>query len=298
MLISAVYGDLYLHMPRGSNNRLNEESKGRKNGNRLFDSQNNNNGGYNVADKWNNPANNENQQHKEMYFASGKKGKSYLTIEWFNQHGCGAADKDDTNEIDCHLVLQYKCENVEGISNSEKMKNGFDYNNMKFTAKFDRKETYEEEQARKKADTDNSSDMGRHESWENYEVCKKRWRNEGLFIADRDVGDRSCNTRQNNGCGRRGYECPEERDYFPYWHPTEWTDIAILTNNVENCDYYRSESSNSAPKGECVEYYESLEDNPNRNRRKPASMENNQNDCLEHGGEWLEFYDYLHILEG
>ena len=36
--------------------RLNEKSAVRTNANRLFDSQNNNRGGYNVGDKTNNPA--------------------------------------------------------------------------------------------------------------------------------------------------------------------------------------------------------------------------------------------------
>jgi hypothetical protein len=36
--------DIYLHNPRGSNNRLNEKSAARTNANRLFDSQNNNRG--------------------------------------------------------------------------------------------------------------------------------------------------------------------------------------------------------------------------------------------------------------
>ena len=31
--------DVYMHMPRGSNNRLNEQSANRNNGNRAFDSQ-------------------------------------------------------------------------------------------------------------------------------------------------------------------------------------------------------------------------------------------------------------------
>ena len=36
---SCVIADIYLHVPRGSNNRLNEKSANRKNPNRLFDSQ-------------------------------------------------------------------------------------------------------------------------------------------------------------------------------------------------------------------------------------------------------------------
>lgn len=39
VLATAVYADTYMHNPRGSNNRLNERSANRNNGNRLFDSQ-------------------------------------------------------------------------------------------------------------------------------------------------------------------------------------------------------------------------------------------------------------------
>src|SRR5437870_5344594 len=39
LLMSSVYGDLYLHNMRGSNNRLAETTATRNNNNRLFDSQ-------------------------------------------------------------------------------------------------------------------------------------------------------------------------------------------------------------------------------------------------------------------
>ena len=37
--VSLACADLYLHNPRGSNNRLNERSANRNNANRMFDSQ-------------------------------------------------------------------------------------------------------------------------------------------------------------------------------------------------------------------------------------------------------------------
>ena len=45
----------------------------------MFDSQNNNNGGYNVGDATKDVAKNMGEQHKEIYFQSGTVGKSYLT---------------------------------------------------------------------------------------------------------------------------------------------------------------------------------------------------------------------------
>ena len=38
-LFALVASDVYMHNPRGSNNRLNERSANRNNANRLFDSQ-------------------------------------------------------------------------------------------------------------------------------------------------------------------------------------------------------------------------------------------------------------------
>lgn len=45
----AARADVYLHNPRGSNNRLSEAGRERDNDNRMFDSQNNERGGYNLG---------------------------------------------------------------------------------------------------------------------------------------------------------------------------------------------------------------------------------------------------------
>ena len=62
-----------------------------------------------------------------------------------------------------------------------------------------------------------------HEDYDYYLNCRLRQRNAGLFTSDRNLqGMSAIYTRQNNNGQRRGYECPEERDYYPYWHPTPW----------------------------------------------------------------------------
>ena len=72
----------------------------------------------------------------------------------------------------------------------------------------------------------------------------------GLFSADQNLRGNSAakHTRQNPNANRRGYECPEERDYFPYWHPSEWKDVAVLAENASRCAFYKSESFNVKPK--------------------------------------------------
>ena len=59
---------VYLQNPAGSNNRLNEQSAENKNQNRLFNSQNNRRGGYNVPDKLSSPATSADEQFKYRYF--------------------------------------------------------------------------------------------------------------------------------------------------------------------------------------------------------------------------------------
>ena len=56
----------------------------------------------------------------------------------------------------------------------------------------------------------------------------------GLFTADQKLkGTTAQYTRQNANGNRRGLEVPEERDYYPYWGPTPWNDIAIMVSNKE-----------------------------------------------------------------
>eukprot|EP00116_Pleurobrachia_bachei_P001854 sb/3462116/ len=65
-LVVVCHGDTYLQNPRGSNNRLNENTANRRNANRLFDSQNNNKGGYNTGDGGHAAAGNRAQRQYSM----------------------------------------------------------------------------------------------------------------------------------------------------------------------------------------------------------------------------------------
>lgn len=46
----------------------------------------------------------------QKYFMSSASGKSYLNIEWTNQHGCGGNEAGDPHKQNCNLVLQYMCQ--------------------------------------------------------------------------------------------------------------------------------------------------------------------------------------------
>ncbi|XP_065192405.1 protein DD3-3-like [Sycon ciliatum] len=176
---------------------------------RLFDSQNNNRGGYNVGG---------------TYYYEG----SDVHFEWTNQHSCG----NENNH--CELIIQYHCDSTirDGSTTGTIPHNpGLcqDYNcvtDLKY---------------------------GMHENFDYYQNCRHRERNMGLFIADRNLrGTTARFTRQNNNGNRHAYECPEERDYYPYWEPTPWKDIVIMTNDTRRCPYYQQESQNVKSRFSCI----------------------------------------------
>jgi hypothetical protein len=84
MLLAIPYlaeADVYMHNPRGSNDRNCERNVNRNNGNRMFDSQNNAKGGYACPRAVGSGA----QKTSRVFYYED----SLLPIEWTNQHGCG-----------------------------------------------------------------------------------------------------------------------------------------------------------------------------------------------------------------
>lgn len=206
-VFAILNADIYLHNPRGSNNRLAEAGRARNNANRMFNSQNNNRGGYNVG---------------SLYYYSG----SNLRLEWTNQHSCN-------NKIsNCDFIIQYMCD--------DSIRDGSDTR------------TIPENDSQCQGDCNSDMRFGMNENQDYYNICKRRIRNKGLFVAEQNLRDPAIFTRQNPNGNRYGYECPEERDYYPYWHPTNWIDIAILTNDPKRCDYYKKESENVKGRFYCL----------------------------------------------
>jgi len=223
LLVAYVCADMYMHNPRGSNDRLNEANENRNNGDRMFDSQNNAKGGYCYG-----PA---------MSYYEG----SQLTVEWTNQHGCSY----NPNYM-CNIVLQYMCSNSNDPP-TILVRDGTTTDTITDTATGP-------------TATNAAGDLlfGMHEPRTWYDACQTRQRNKGLYIADRADpnvgnlnGDSATVTRQNNNGGQRGYECPEERDYYPYWVASPWKDVAIMVQDTSLCGFYQSHSQNVISKNQC-----------------------------------------------
>jgi len=237
-----------MHNPRGSNDRNCERNDNRNNANRLFDSQNNAAGGYACPRAVGGPE----TETKRMYYYVGSK----LKIEWTSQHSCGNPNNN------CDVIFQYSCvEQMPGLR--------------------DGTPTNQNDDATDSLTAQNKDDarQGSHEPYDYYQKCSTRLRNRGLYIADRNINMQgsATQTRQNENGNKHGWECPEERDYYPYWHWSPWKDIAVLTNNVSRCDYYREQSQNVKSRNECWSADGTT-----------YLKWNNENDCLVGNGVWKE----------
>jgi len=240
-----------MHAPRGSNDRNCEKNVNRNNGNRLFDSQNNAKGGYACP----RPRVGPNVPVDKTYYYAGSK----QVVEWTNQHGCG------TNPMtSCEVVIQYACEDTLDPTKKyrhtegEKTFIGSPRDGTPQDENDAATDRIPEGEPTGKADTVKNRRYGMHESPEWYKSCKTRSRNKGLFTADQNVRNEATGTRQNPNGNRRGLECPEERDYFPYWLPNPWRDIAVITSNPERCAYYAKESQNVKPRKQCTAFKEAF----------------------------------------
>ena len=78
----------------------------------------------------------------------------------------------------------------------------------------------------------------------------------GLFTADQQLaGDLSIYTRQNAAGTLRGLEVPEERDYYPYWGPTPWKDIAFLVSDEKTKELMKTYVNSSQYGLKCKTFY-------------------------------------------
>ncbi|KYQ93362.1 hypothetical protein DLAC_06036 [Tieghemostelium lacteum] len=219
--VNVILADIYGHSPPFSNNRNQEENTNRNNANRLFNSQNNDKGGYCRSDV-----------QLNWY------EKSVLPIEWTNQHGCG------NDQTTCNVVIQYMCGDEATQPDEERIRDGTT------TGQIDN--TLASTKDRPQGAAGNEYTFGMHESYYYYQNCTTRQRNQGLFTANQNLGGRTAQfTRQNAGGTRYAFECQEERDYYPYWAPSPWKDIAIFTDDKDLCKYYKDNSQNVKSKYYC-----------------------------------------------
>lgn len=106
VLIGMCSADVYMHNMRGSNNRLHGAGTNVGNNKRLFDSQNNDKGGYNqgyIISSFLTAFHSSRYFSSYMYYYAG----SHLTLEWTNQHGAGA-----NPNVHSEIIIQYLCDDT------------------------------------------------------------------------------------------------------------------------------------------------------------------------------------------
>ena len=84
-------------------------------------------------------------------------------------------------------------------------------------------------------------------------------------------------SRTNPNGLKRGFECPEERDYCPYWRGSPWVDVAVFTKDVTRCEAtIAAESQNAKSRFECQGEY-GIGESPIQESK-----------CASPGGTWVE----------
>lgn len=189
-LVGAACGEIFLHNPRGSNNRLDEGNGVVSNPARLFNSQSHPKGGYGYGGS-------AAAKAKPLKYMEG----STLSVEWTSSQGCGS------NEAECQIVLQYMCN--PGASTPPGVPT--DTSNAGAGAG----------EGPVRDGTDNATpdpnnadaNTGLHEPASFLKDCNDRERNKGLYTADQNVNNNNgaLATRQNPNGDRYGHECQEER---------------------------------------------------------------------------------------
>ena len=256
-----------------------------------------------------------------MYYYEG----SILPIEWTDQHGCG-----DNSKVSCEIVLQYACEDTLDPLEDDflpwvqnKAQAGTPYRGKQHFRFEDHiasprdgipvnsddaaTDTIPDSEAAAIPDNRNDRRYGMHESYDFYQLCQRTERNKGLYAADQIIKrNDQRGTRQNPAGNRRGLECPEERDYYPWWHPNPWIDIAILTDSADNavcsygnrtacgtrCEYYMNNTMNYNKMGYCDMDHDDQTSNVNTKLNSQAWQQrrwyNNRGACEEAGFVWYE----------
>jgi len=311
-LTAFASADVYLHNPRGANDRCDEKSNNRDNNERLYDTENNAAGGY----AW---------CPEEMRYFEGTK----LNVEFYSQHSCGNGmmnknDPDNLESTVCQHVIQIGCDHTfkqfagkeastyrltDGVSLGRPLTpNDISNNNVYETfgdTCTETRPTWEDcenqpanDDTCDNLDLSNNNDRntfngntcecskrkmatyGWHEPEHYYRMCYSRERNKGLFTANRNIneGKGATATRQEQNSERYGFECTEERDYYPYWHPSPWMDLAIFASNTSRCAYFQTESQNVKERHHCID--------PNDLESYDASKFNQELSCINAGFQW------------
>ena len=208
--------------------------------------------------------------HCLRYYYAG----SMIPIEWTSQHGCGDNPKEK-----CNMVIQYACEDTldpagafrggaKAASAADPRPDLYHVGAPRDGTPRDQNDaatdTIPTDRTQGIANTVETRRFGMHENSDYYAACTQRERNNGLFTADQNVRRRDARgTRQNPNGNRNGLECPEERDYYPYWAPNPWIDVAVLhdygdgsaAETAQWCQWFKAQSqnSNSSTVGECIE---------------------------------------------